>query len=78
MATILFLGLHFLALIFGVMWLAVTIPLHLFYNLMKRGQDRERAALPRPGTHVRCPDCAELVLRQARICKHCGCRLRPS
>ena len=23
------------------------------------------------GTHVRCPDCQELVLNEARKCKHC-------
>ncbi len=28
-----------------------------------------------PSTHVKCPDCAELVRREARICKHCGCKL---
>lgn len=33
--------------------------------------------VPRPETHVRCPDCRELVLRGARVCKHCGCRLVP-
>ena len=32
---------------------------------------------PTPDTHVKCPDCAELVLREARVCKHCGCRLAP-
>ena len=32
---------------------------------------------PTPATHVKCPDCAELVLREARICKHCGCKLIP-
>lgn len=26
---------------------------------------------------VRCPDCAELVLREALVCKHCGCRITP-
>lgn len=30
------------------------------------------------GTHVRCPDCAELVLAEARKCRHCGCSLLPS
>lgn len=30
-----------------------------------------------PLTHVQCPDCAELVLNEARVCKHCGCRLIP-
>lgn len=40
----------------------------------------------RPGTvayeeataeRVRCPDCRELVLAEARKCKHCGCGLVP-
>ena len=30
-----------------------------------------------PETHVRCPDCRELVLRDARKCKHCGTALIP-
>lgn len=32
---------------------------------------------PSPETHVKCPDCRELVLREARKCKHCGCALVP-
>lgn len=32
---------------------------------------------PMPDTHVRCPDCAELVRREAKKCKHCGCALIP-
>lgn len=32
---------------------------------------------PTPETHVRCPDCRELILKEARKCKHCGCRLIP-
>lgn len=32
---------------------------------------------PNPTTHVKCPDCAELVLKEAKVCKHCGCRLVP-
>lgn len=32
---------------------------------------------PSPDTHVRCPDCAELVRREARKCKHCGSPLVP-
>jgi hypothetical protein len=34
-------------------------------------------AKPTPDTHVKCPDCRELVLKEARVCKHCGCRLTP-
>ena len=32
---------------------------------------------PTPQTHVVCPECRELVLRDARLCKHCGTRLIP-
>lgn len=32
---------------------------------------------PTPQTHVKCPDCRELVLRDARKCKHCSCALIP-
>lgn len=32
---------------------------------------------PTPETHVRCPDCRELVRRDARKCKHCGAALIP-
>ena len=32
---------------------------------------------PTPETHVRCPDCKELVLKEAKVCKHCGCKLIP-
>jgi uncharacterized membrane protein YeaQ/YmgE (transglycosylase-associated protein family) len=30
-----------------------------------------------PETHVRCPDCQELVRKEARKCKHCGSALAP-
>lgn len=32
---------------------------------------------PTPETHVKCPDCRELVMRDARKCKHCGTGLIP-
>lgn len=31
-----------------------------------------------PDTHVKCPDCRELVIKDARVCKHCGCKLVPN
>jgi len=34
-------------------------------------------SMPTPDTHVKCPDCRELVLSEARVCKHCGCKLIP-
>ena len=36
---------------------------------------KERA--PTPETHVRCPDCRELVRREATACPNCGCKLLP-
>lgn len=27
---------------------------------------------PAAGTHAKCPHCAETVLREAKVCKHCG------
>lgn len=39
---------------------------------LKPGQEQPSAA-----THVQCPDCAELIRMEARVCKHCGCRLVP-
>ena len=38
---------------------------------------RRGVAPPSPNSHVKCLDCAELVLREARVCKHCNCRLVP-
>ena len=31
-----------------------------------------------PDTHVRCPDCKELVVKDAKVCKHCQARLLPA
>ena len=36
-----------------------------------------KEVLPTVDTHVKCPDCRELVLRDARKCKHCGTALIP-
>lgn len=32
---------------------------------------------PTPETHVKCPDCRELVFKDAKKCKHCGTLLIP-
>ena len=34
--------------------------------------------VPTPNTHIRCPDCRELVLKDARVCKHCQAKLVPT
>lgn len=41
------------------------------------GSAKDDPSQPSPDTHVKCPDCRELVLKDARICKHCGCKLVP-
>ena len=62
-------GWWLLGLVFGFFALILV----LIIPSRKRG-----AALPpTPKTHLHCPDCRELVLWDARVCKHCGCRLRP-
>lgn len=48
----------------------------LIFALAVRNLKTERD-LPSPYTHVRCPDCRELVLKEAKKCKHCGCGLVP-
>jgi hypothetical protein len=65
------LGWWFLAMIISPL-LAFVLLILLPSNVVLAGQ---QAATP--DTHVKCPDCAELVLREAKVCKHCGCRLVP-
>ena len=38
---------------------------------------KNRENSPSPDTHIKCPDCKELVIKEANVCKHCGCRLIP-
>ena len=33
---------------------------------------------PSPETQIKCPDCQEYILKDARVCKHCRCRFLPS
>jgi hypothetical protein len=35
------------------------------------------ADAPSPDSHVKCPDCRELVIKDARKCKHCATTLIP-
>lgn len=43
--------------------------------LLVRANLRRQADRPNPSTHVKCPDCKELILKDARVCRFCGCKL---
>ncbi|PUA17261.1 hypothetical protein C7W93_15120 [Glaciimonas sp. PCH181] len=32
---------------------------------------------PTPETHIKCPDCRELIFKDAQICRYCRCKLVP-
>lgn len=76
MAHFIFILLHIAAVLFGFVFLIVTIPAHLIYSAIA-GRTTASGA-PTPETHVLCPDCKELVRKEARVCKHCGCSLVPA
>lgn len=75
MGHLIFVVLHVVAVLFGLVFLVVTIPAHLIYAAVSSRPAPEGA--PTPQTHVLCPDCKELVRKEARVCKHCGCKLVP-
>lgn len=75
MGHLIFLVIHVACVLFiGLIFLLITVPLHLIYAAIT-GRPTEKK--PNAWTHVKCPDCKELVLKEANICKHCGCKLIP-
>lgn len=59
-------------------WLIVSTLLSpVIAILLVFALDRVDLNAPTSDTHVKCPDCAELVRREAKVCKHCGARLVP-
>lgn len=64
----------------GFGWFLISLllsPLISFVFLLVLPNLKEKSLMPSPNTHVKCPDCKELVLKEARVCKHCGCKLVP-
>ena len=63
-----------------VLFIFPGVCLHI-YCIYDAGTGKPLAAVdpgaPHPETHVKCPDCREFVLKDARKCKHCGCALIP-
>lgn len=76
MGHLVFVALHVVAALFAIPLLLVTIAAHLIYAAV-RGNGSRGPERPRRDTHVRCPDCRELIRKEAQVCKHCGCRLIP-
>jgi hypothetical protein len=72
---LIFLLVHLAALAFSPILLLVTIPAHMIYSAVSSPE--EEPDKPNADTHVKCPDCREFILKDARVCKHCGCRLAP-
>jgi hypothetical protein len=53
----------------GLLFVAITKDL--------RKEQQTTASTPGPNTHVKCPHCAEWVLPEASVCKHCRGTLTP-
>lgn len=51
----------------GILFALIAQPLN---------QPDAQSVQPTPQTHQRCPDCREYILIGARVCKHCGCRIK--
>lgn len=64
----------------GFLWFLIALvlsPLLGVIILLIAGRANKGDSKPTPKTHVTCPDCAELVRKEAKVCKHCGARLKP-
>ena len=64
MGHLIFIVLHFIAILLGFVFLFITIPLHLIYAVQQSKVDRSQKR--------KCPHCAEEVKIEALVCKHCG------
>ena len=75
---------HFIALnlgsaelvIIGLIFALVAVPIGLFvWFVMRRSRSQaEGSEGGVDGVRKKCPDCAEAVHVEARVCKHCGFR----
>lgn len=67
----------------GIGWFFISLLISpllglIFVAIMKDlSQPLASAGQPSSSTHVKCPSCAEFVLPEAKVCKHCGTDLVP-
>ena len=89
MANIFFIIAHICAVIFGFVGLIITVPLHLFYlngkrtkNTLEKQTDimekEAKAKKKEEKASKKCPSCAELIKKEAKVCKHCGKEIEES
>jgi hypothetical protein len=70
-----------LALPAGLIVGAILLARYVIISGIVTGVSQARSQAPAAATQLRvekvCPDCAESVLAEARVCKHCGFRFEP-
>jgi hypothetical protein len=60
------------------LWLG--IPIWLLYQFGAAANDKRlvRGVTNALATRRKCPDCAEMVQGEAKVCRYCGCKLEPT
>lgn len=77
MGHIVFVLLHLVVLLFFTWALILTIPLHVIYATLRAARNKPDPNAPHWRTHLRCPECRELVRCDATTCRHCHTALDP-